>query len=195
MTVCMHEDYSPFAKYLQDKGLRNALKGYVQEVTDLLLTAADKTRTPKALSAKASPDLLHTLKARITMGNESLRWAVFARLFPETFALDGDKVRLREENEEADEEESIQTEVTLTHQHASEWLRMTHAFCYYSVQGATLRNRHIALFDTTKGKFFTLRHLIVGMSRATHGQYVHILSERQQEMLMKRVVRETQGRV
>ena len=160
----------------------------------MLLTAADKTRTPKALSAKASPDLLHILKARIIMGNETLRWAVFARLFPKTFALDGDKVRLREDNEEADEEESIQTEVTLTHQHASEWLRMTHAFCYYSVQGATLRNRHIALFDTSRG-FLTLRHLIVGMSRATHGQYVHILSEEQEEMLMGRVVRETQGRV
>ena len=26
-------------------------------------------------------------------------------------------------------------------------LRMTHAFCYYSVQGATLRNRHVVLFD------------------------------------------------
>ena len=93
----MHEDYSPFAKYLQDKGLRNALKGYVQEVSDLLSSALDKTRTPHALSVKASPDLLHTLKARITMGNEVLRWAVFARLFPETFALDGDKVRLRED--------------------------------------------------------------------------------------------------
>ena len=63
---------------------------------------------------------------------------------------------------------------------------MTHAFCYYSVQGATLRDKHFALFDTTR-QYLTLRHLIVGMSRATHGRYVHILSERQEEMLMRRV--------
>ena len=78
----------------------------MKEVSDLLSSALDKTRTPHALSAKVSRDLLHALKARITMGNETLRWAVFARLFPETFALDGDKVRMREDNEEADEEHS-----------------------------------------------------------------------------------------
>ena len=185
VTVEMHDDYSPFAKYLQDERLRNALEGYVKEVSDLLSSAKDKARTPHALTTKASPDLLRTLNARITVGDETLRWAVFARLFPETFALDGDKVRLREDDEEADEEESIQTEVTLSHERASAWLRMTHAFCYYSVQGATLRNKHVALFDTTRKGLFTLRHLITGMSRATHGQYVHILSKGQEERLFR----------
>ena len=183
VTVCMHEDYSPFVKLEQDKSLRGALAGYIEEVSDLLLAVADNTQTPQSLSRQASPELLHTLKTHIAMGNETLRWAAFAHIFPKTFAMDGDKLRLRQGNKDTDEEESIQTEVTLTHKHASTMLRMTHAFCYYSVQGATLRGRHVALFDTNR-KYFNLRHLIVGMSRATHGQYVHILSEMQEEMLM-----------
>ena len=64
-------------------------------------------------------------------------------------------------------------------------LRMTYGFCYASVQGATLRDRHVVLFDTHhKRHYFTLRHLIVGMSRATHGQYVHVLSAGQEHVLM-----------
>ena len=65
-------------------------------------------------------------------------------------------------------------------------LRMTYGFCYYSVQGATLRNRHVVLFDTLHHKqYFTIRHLIVGMSRATHGKYVHVLSAEQERVLME----------
>ena len=64
-------------------------------------------------------------------------------------------------------------------------LRMTYAFCYYSVQGATLRDRHIVLFDTNHWMVYcTVRHLIVGMSRATHGQYVHVLSAAQEGDLL-----------
>jgi hypothetical protein len=69
-------------------------------------------------------------------------------------------------------------------------LRMTYGFCYYSVQGATLRNRHVVLFDTHhKRHYFTLRHLIVGMSRATHGQYVHVLSAEQEPLMLAAAAR------
>ena len=67
-------------------------------------------------------------------------------------------------------------------------LRMTYAFCYYSVQGATLRDRHVALFDTYHAKgYFKVRHLIVGLSRATHGKYVHVVSAQQEGYLMRQV--------
>ena len=99
VTVCMHEDYSPFAKLEQDKSLRDALEGHVEEVSVLLLAVAEYMQTPQRLSRQASPHLLQTLKTRITMGSETLRWAVVARNFPETVALDGDKVRLRQDLE------------------------------------------------------------------------------------------------
>ena len=74
VTVCMHEDYSPFAKLEQDNSRRGALEYNVEEVSDLTLAAADNMRTPQSLLRQASPDLLRTLKARIPIGNETLRW-------------------------------------------------------------------------------------------------------------------------
>ena len=52
-------------------------------------------------------------------------------------------------------------------------LRMPYARCYYTVQGKTYRDIHIVLLDTSH-KRFDMRKLIVGMSRATHGQYVRV---------------------
>ena len=55
-------------------------------------------------------------------------------------------------------------------------LRLCHAMCYYTCQGRTVRDRHIVLLDTDHPRFST-RALIVGMSRATHGRFVHIGDE------------------
>jgi hypothetical protein len=52
-------------------------------------------------------------------------------------------------------------------------LRLTHAMCYYTCQGRTVKDRHIVLMDTDHPCFST-RSLIVGLSRATHGCYLHI---------------------
>ena len=52
-------------------------------------------------------------------------------------------------------------------------LRMMHASCYYTVQGRTIRNRHIVLLDTSH-PHFTTRALVVGLSRAEHGDFVHV---------------------
>ena len=46
-------------------------------------------------------------------------------------------------------------------------LRLCHAMCYYTCHGRTVRDRHIVLLDT-KHKHFSVRALIVGLSRATH---------------------------
>ena len=50
---------------------------------------------------------------------------------------------------------------------------MPYARCYYTVQGKTYRDTHVVLLDTSH-KHFDMRKLIAGMSRATHGQYVHV---------------------
>ena len=52
-------------------------------------------------------------------------------------------------------------------------LRLTHAMCYFTVQGRTIRDKHILLADTDH-RHFSTRSLIVGMSRATHGKFVHV---------------------
>ena len=60
------------------------------------------------------------------------------------------------------------------------------------MQGSTLRKTHVLLFDTrhrnrrTRESYFTMRHLIVGMSRATHGRYVHVPTSKQERYLMDR---------
>ena len=52
-------------------------------------------------------------------------------------------------------------------------LRLTHAMCYYTIQGRTIKDRRILLIDTEHPNF-SRRALIVGLSRATHGQVVHV---------------------
>ena len=52
-------------------------------------------------------------------------------------------------------------------------LRLSHAMCYYTIQGRTIRDRHIVLLDTDH-RHFNVRALIVGLSRAPLGKYLHI---------------------
>ena len=67
----------------------------------------------------------------------------------------------------------IPKRIVLSHTDFVKKLRMPYARCYYTVQGKTYRDTHVVLLDTSH-KHFDMRKLIVGMSRATHGQYVHV---------------------
>ena len=67
-------------------------------------------------------------------------------------------------------------------------LRLTHAMCYYTCQGRTVKDRHIVLLDTDHSHFST-RSLIVGLSRATHGRYLHIGDEQSEQAFCGRRVR------
>ena len=53
--------------------------------------------------------------------------------------------------------------------------------CYYTCQGRTVRDRHIVLLDTTH-QHCSVRALIVGLSRATHGSWLHF-GDQQSEAL------------
>ena len=70
-------------------------------------------------------------------------------------------------------------EIKVEHQDVTLLLGMSHALCYYSAQGRTLRDEHIMLLDT-ENPYFSRRALIVGMSRATHGKYVHVATAEQE---------------
>jgi hypothetical protein len=74
-------------------------------------------------------------------------------------------------------------EIALTHTEASTTLRLTHALCYASVQGATLRDKEVLLCDTHHEHFST-RMLIVGASRVTNGHRLHIATANQQRALL-----------
>jgi hypothetical protein len=64
-------------------------------------------------------------------------------------------------------------QVSVPIEEACAQLRPAHAMCYYSVQGRTIRDRHVVLLDTDN-KHMSVRALIVGLSRVTHGTFVHI---------------------
>jgi len=85
------------------------------------------------------------------------------------------------ENDPAEGE--IPEMIKLTYEQASKWLRPMHALCYGSIQGCTMANKSILLLDTTR-EHFTLRHLIVGVSRATHQDNVHVATEKYEKDLM-----------
>ncbi len=76
--------------------------------------------------------------------------------------------------EEAEEDVDLANaphSVTLMAEETWRHVRITHALCYASVQGLTIRDKHILL--KTRSPHLTARDLNVGMSRATHGRYVH----------------------
>ena len=64
-------------------------------------------------------------------------------------------------------------------------MRPTHCLVYYTAQGRTLRDKNVLLLDVT-ARYFTLRHFIVGVSRATAGARLSIATAKQQEELMTR---------
>ena len=63
-------------------------------------------------------------------------------------------------------------------------LRPQHALVHASLQGRTVRDKHVGLLDAFTPTF-TVRHLIVAISRATHGKFVHVFSPEQQDAFAK----------
>ena len=74
----------------------------------------------------------------------------------------------------------------LKYDEVMEMLRLQHALVHASVQGRTMRNEHIGILDCFTPNF-TVRNMIVAMSRATHGNFVHIFSSKQQRDLLKQL--------
>ena len=70
-------------------------------------------------------------------------------------------------------DEDVEETVTIELVDACAQLRPSHAICYYTVQGRTVKDRHIVLLDTNH-PHFTVRSLIVGLSRVEDSKYLHI---------------------
>ena len=81
----------------------------------------------------------------------------------------------------------VQGPIPLMHRDASAWLRLTHCLCYATVQGITIRDKHLVMLDVLKGHF-SIRTLIVAASRVTDGPYLHAATEMQQRAFLRRFV-------
>jgi hypothetical protein len=84
--------------------------------------------------------------------------------------------------EELREIDRLEADIELTLAETAQLLRLTHVMCYASVQGRTVDD-HILLLDLAH-KHFQLRTLNVGMSRATHGKYVHLATRGEEYVLL-----------
>ena len=97
----------------------------------------------------------------------------------------GNKIASKDDNKY--NEESLDT-VELSYNEASSYLRLTYSLTYANIQGRTFRNKHLCLLDTHHRSFFTTRHLIVGVSRATHGRFVHMPTEQQEDTVLRKAI-------
>ena len=108
-------------------------------------------------------------------------------LFPRSFAVSGNTVSVPNDAEEDGNNtvdmNKIPKRVVLTREDFARKCRMADARCYYTVQGKTCRDKHILLLGTSH-KHFVMRERIVGMSRATHGTYVHVATPFDEERLL-----------
>jgi hypothetical protein len=102
-----------------------------------------------------------------------------------------------EDDEEEEDEEDPRRDDSKPVKIASEdvplLLRLTHAVCYFTVQGRTIEDEHILLLDTGH-PHFTKRSLIVGASRATHHKYVHVATEEQENAWLGQTRRKVKAR-
>jgi hypothetical protein len=74
-------------------------------------------------------------------------------------------------------------EIVLSQEEASLYLRLRYAMCYFTVQGRTFGD-HILLLDK-HSPHFSVRHLIVGLSRVTAGRLAHIPTRAQEQEFLK----------
>ena len=159
--------------------VKGKLEQYVDEVASFLERRA---LYPTTMATKAS-QCQGALKKIFPVLTTQQRWTNLALLFPERFAMQGNHIGLVDDDT-CTPPPPPET-VELTHAEASANLRLTYALCYANIQGRTLSEKHVCLLDTAHPRYFTTRHLIVGVSRATHGRYVHVASANQEKFIMQ----------
>ena len=100
--------------------------------------------------------------------------------FEEAWAKD-DKAAKDDEDEDGEDGEDAAAAMslprgTLTFGEAGKLLRLQHALTYYTVQGRTVRGRSVRLMDLWH-RYFSMRHLIVGLSRVAAASDLSALDE------------------
>jgi hypothetical protein len=130
-------------------------------------------RCAGAVKHQNQPQDMYLKPGMMLMGCTKSTCCIVNGVWYEVVSVDGSQVVVRDST----------TEITLTHPEASAWLRLTHAMCYASVQGATLRDKTVLLLDTYH-RNFTTRMLIVGASRVTNGYRLRVATPNQERQLL-----------
>ena len=118
---------------------------------------------------------------------------------PEPAAIEGEADDEADDEAEASDAEALEDEepghrpptdvrdgntYRLSHKRASEILRLQHALVYASIQGRTIKDKNISLMDMVENPNFTMRDLITAMSRPTEGKYLHLMTDKEQAVLL-----------
>ena len=185
VVVEMAEEFRTSMMELTNAATRDKLKDILIEYIPVLLSVLEKSPLSPATLARKAVQCQSALKRLFPTFTAHARWHALTQLFPDKLAPYGSKIALKDSDEGAGVDEPLEF-VELSHKEASTQLRLTYALTFASIQGRTIRDKHICLMDTHHKKYFTTRHLIVGVSRATHGSYVHVPTERQEELIMKK---------
>ena len=182
VTIHMHPDFQVLAKFTTPE-IKATLQPWVEEIAKLVKTTPRKFTW---LQKYANEDLKSLLKTHMGSVNQASRWKSFAFNFRNKFEICGDTLCAFDTDEELseDDEAFIPERLQLSHEETCASLRPTFAMCYYSAQGTTIRDKNVLLFDTEGHPHFTMRHLNVGLSRATHPRYVHMPDKCQQWKLL-----------
>ena len=85
---------------------------------------------------------------------------------------------------DADRADILEGDIVLSHRDASLALRLSYCLCYASTQGLTIDKRMLLL--DLEHPHFSVRSLIVGLSRVTAGSLVHAATVEQEKVLMAR---------
>ena len=113
------------------------------------------------------------IKSGVEYSVRSVRPAIVVDMADPYRTTDEDRSRL--DPKKLLEVQKLEDGIELTLEETSRWLRLSYAVCYYSIQGRTIKNRSILLLDTGH-MYYTVRNLIVGISRASRGSQVMIPS-------------------
>jgi hypothetical protein len=87
-------------------------------------------------------------------------------------------------DKEAQRADQLEGPIDLSHRDASLALRLSHCLCYASTQGLTIDKR-VVMFDL-EHRHFSVRSLIVGISRVTNGKLVHAATKQREDDMMAR---------
>ena len=155
------QDKGPGSIFIKSMGL---IKGASSQPQDMHL----KPGTTMIGCAAGSKKILSGIEYAVESVNE-LTVAVTMRRPWRT----SDLIRASMNAKELEATVAREDNIVLDHMETSRWLRLGYAITYYSVEGRTIPERVILLLDTGN-KHFTVRNLIVGLSRSPLGKMVMI---------------------
>lgn len=183
VTVIPAEEFRSSLIEMTNEATRNALRKQLEAETPIVMGVLETSLLTATTLAKKACRCQGKLKRLFPTSTTPQRWQMLCQLFPDHLSSSGNKITLTGDDEEV--EDSPET-IELCHNEASMFLRLTYTLTYASFHCRAIRSKHIFVPDVHHKRYFTTRHLIVGMSRATHDQYIHIPTQQQEKTTLRK---------